>query len=310
MDTLTTERAALRLDRTGLESGRAFSAETFDLGQIVQLTPAAPVAETSAASVDLGDVRLHWLRLRYGALLRPHAAPGVGLLGLIVKRSANVTLAGSSWRPTEIALLRAGSAELCTLGPGEFIWIEVRDGDFQRWLGVDQRLNEGEPAFSACGPTIELLRGLCRSVFGPHMIGAVQERKCESSRRIIGMLRRSIEFAAMRPRAGAARKQFELVQRAEAYSWAHVEEPLTLTQIADGLQCTRRTIAYAFFCCYGLPPMKLFRLQRLNSVRRALATKPAHRSIFDVAAEYGFWHQGHFGNAYRVLFGVTPSQTR
>ena len=50
---------------------------------------------------------------------------------------------------------------------------------------------------------------------------------------------------------------------------------------------------------------------RLNQVRRDLKAVPSDMaSVTSIAYEYGFWHMGHFSDAYRQLFGKTPRQTR
>jgi AraC-like DNA-binding protein len=57
--------------------------------------------------------------------------------------------------------------------------------------------------------------------------------------------------------------------------------------------------------------MAYVRLQRLNEVRRQLASTDRRASrIVDVAGDCGFDHLGHFGVAYKSMFGSTPSETR
>jgi AraC-like DNA-binding protein len=105
-------------------------------------------------------------------------------------------------------------------------------------------------------------------------------------------------------------RRLDLVRRAEEIMWLHVEDALDPASIARELSCSVRKLLYYFKRTYGLGPMGYFKLQRLYAVRDALLHDRSGRTIADVAAEYGFWHMGHFGTAYRRLFGLTPSQTR
>jgi AraC-like DNA-binding protein len=118
------------------------------------------------------------------------------------------------------------------------------------------------------------------------------------------------EFLALIPPESAGRrtveqKHLELVRRVEEAMWASVEEPATLAQICAATKCKMRTLIYAFESVHGLSPMKYFKILRLNWVRRRLAAQ-LHRRVFDVAADYGFWHMGHFSTDYKTMFGATP----
>jgi len=92
--------------------------------------------------------------------------------------------------------------------------------------------------------------------------------------------------------------------------WKNVAEPLTVDRICNALNCRRRTLTYAFKEVLGVGPMAHFKVCRLNAVYFRLHSL-AHRNarIYDLAAEFGFWHQGHFCADYKAMFGETPSQT-
>ena len=100
-----------------------------------------------------------------------------------------------------------------------------------------------------------------------------------------------------------------LARRAEAFVWANVGEPLSLIAIAQAAGCTTRRLQYTFHRIHGVGPSTYFKLRRLEAVRDALLAGCTGKTIMDVAAEFGFWHQGHFGADYRRRFGETPSQT-
>ncbi|HTJ25086.1 MAG TPA: helix-turn-helix domain-containing protein [Candidatus Limnocylindria bacterium] len=90
----------------------------------------------------------------------------------------------------------------------------------------------------------------------------------------------------------------------------HLTEPLTLQQLCRACGWSKRSMIYHFSNTLGITPMAYFKLQRLNAVRRALKhADPRNSRVLDIAADYGFFHMGHFAVDYRQLFGVLPSQT-
>src|ERR1700751_4462951 len=108
-----------------------------------------------------------------------------------------------------------------------------------------------------------------------------------------------------------ATRRWALVLRAEKFMWENVGEPLTLDYICAGVNCNARTLIYAFKEKFGVGPMTYFKVRRLHAVREKLETSIQRDvRIFDIAAEYGFWHEGHFSADYKAMFGMTPSQTR
>lgn len=56
--------------------------------------------------------------------------------------------------------------------------------------------------------------------------------------------------------------------------------------------------------------MAYLKVQRLHGARRALKLHdPKTTSVTAIAQQWGFWNLGHFGQAYKALFGELPSQT-
>jgi AraC-like DNA-binding protein len=282
-------------------------ASPFDLRSMVHLTPAPATLATSLARADWGDVKVHRLDLAHGAHLRITAEADTCLWGLILYRSAAVTLSGSNWKPQEIVMLRGGKFELCANGPGAFVLIEAPERDVPGEI-VDE-MTAREAAFLTCGPSTELLRDCCSSVFWLGADRQSAESTAALRNHLLTILRRTIRFAEIRRPGDACRGRIELVRRAEAFMWEHVDEPLELERIAEAIHCSPRTLVYCFNRCFGCGPMGFFRLQRLNAARHALLVHTTRRRVIDIAVDYGFWHQGHFGTAYRRLFGETPAHT-
>ncbi len=101
-----------------------------------------------------------------------------------------------------------------------------------------------------------------------------------------------------------------LVQEAEAYMLAHIDEIITLEGICKAVKTSKSALSYGFQEIFGLSPMAYLKSVRLNGVRRALkASNPTQATVLGIANRYGFWHMGHFARDYRQMFGESPSET-
>jgi AraC-like DNA-binding protein len=100
-----------------------------------------------------------------------------------------------------------------------------------------------------------------------------------------------------------------MVAAAKEYMWAHIYDDICLQEICRGINCGARTLINYFHSVYGMSPIRYLKILRLNRVREVLRASDRSAAIFDVAADSGFWHMGHFSTQYRSLFGETPSQT-
>lgn len=89
----------------------------------------------------------------------------------------------------------------------------------------------------------------------------------------------------------------------------HLEEPLTVSDVAVACGVSVRTLQAAFKSTYGLGPMQWLREQRLHRVRETLRSIDHEGlSVTDVAMRFGFTHLGEFSKAYRRVFGDTASR--
>jgi AraC family ethanolamine operon transcriptional activator len=105
-------------------------------------------------------------------------------------------------------------------------------------------------------------------------------------------------------------RRVEAVRACEAHMAEHIDDIITLQDLSDATGMRPRSVANAFEAVTGLTPMSYLKAKRLSGVRRALQ-RPERKKlrIIDVAADWGFWHMGHFTAAYRLMYGETPSQT-
>ena len=101
-----------------------------------------------------------------------------------------------------------------------------------------------------------------------------------------------------------------LVKQAEDYMQAHIDQPLTLTDLCDALDTSSRALSYGFQEMFGMSPMAYLKTLRLQTVHRALKTAdPTNTNIIAIANQFGFWSMGHFSRDYKQMFGELPSAT-
>ena len=103
----------------------------------------------------------------------------------------------------------------------------------------------------------------------------------------------------------------QIASRADRFMRDNLEERLNLGAICRAARCGRKTLRAAFKSAYGMNPVSYFRVLRLwEARRRILDSRQLHMRITDIAADCWFTHLGHFGVAYKLLFGETPSESR
>ncbi|MET0030758.1 MAG: helix-turn-helix domain-containing protein [Limnospira maxima] len=91
----------------------------------------------------------------------------------------------------------------------------------------------------------------------------------------------------------------EIVKQAEDYMQAHLDQPLTLTQLCRALYVSKRSLLYGFEEMFGVSPMAYLKIQRLRAVRKALTVAtPETASVTSLACQFGFWSHGHFARDY------------
>jgi AraC family ethanolamine operon transcriptional activator len=101
-----------------------------------------------------------------------------------------------------------------------------------------------------------------------------------------------------------------LVKQANDYMQAHIDQPLTLTDLCQALGTSSRALCYGFQEIFGTSPMSYLKILRLQSVHRALKlANPNKKTVTDVASQFGFYHMGHFAHDYKQMFGELPSVT-
>ena len=100
------------------------------------------------------------------------------------------------------------------------------------------------------------------------------------------------------------------LRRAEDYILAHLTDPMSLADLAEGAGVSARALSKAFSQRYGTGPMGFLKARRLEAAQRELlAADPNRTTVTDIALRFGFIHFGQFSADYRKAFQELPSKT-
>jgi transcriptional regulator GlxA family with amidase domain len=101
-----------------------------------------------------------------------------------------------------------------------------------------------------------------------------------------------------------------IVNLAEDYALAHIENRLYVTDLCVATGVSERTLQYAFQEVMGMSPVAYLTRLRLHRVRKALRMETyGSTTVSDLALKSGFWHFGDFSRAYKDCFGELPSES-
>lgn len=98
------------------------------------------------------------------------------------------------------------------------------------------------------------------------------------------------------------------VQSAIALMQAHLEEPLTLDQVAQHAGVGRRQLERLFAQYAAKTPQRYYLELRLHQAREMLIY--SDQSVIDIALSVGFNSTSHFATWFRRVFGILPSGVR
>lgn len=102
---------------------------------------------------------------------------------------------------------------------------------------------------------------------------------------------------------------YKIVREVRQYLLQNQEDTITVVNLCQRFQISRRTLQYAFQDVMGMSPNAYLRTLRLNGVRRCLRDPNSGvMSVQQAAADWGFWHLSQFARDYQGLFGELPSQ--
>jgi len=99
------------------------------------------------------------------------------------------------------------------------------------------------------------------------------------------------------------------MQRASRYIDAHLDDSLTIGDVAAAAGVAGRTLYKHFHEECGTTPMRYVRDCRFNQVREALLRAGPQDCVTTIAVQWGFCHLGRFSVEYRKRYGEMPSET-
>ena len=106
------------------------------------------------------------------------------------------------------------------------------------------------------------------------------------------------------------RRRWATVMKARELVSRPLNHAMTVDDLCAQLHVTRRTLQNHFQRVVGESPADFLKAVRLNACRRRLREAAAVTlTVQEVAAQWGFFHMGHFSADYKAMFGELPSQT-
>jgi AraC-like DNA-binding protein len=278
-------------------------------GEWLQLTPG--IFECRASRVAQPALRITELHINCGVQLR-HSVEPWRLLILLVRPAIDCQILTNGKKHAD---------GCCLVVSGEELSINILGAASIFWFDIDRRALGGSDRNGSLGPVkCTLPAGAVEWVtLASYAAEALADERAGRNGdgtdggtidNEIGRIARSmLHRARSHVESQADVNREKLVRTALELMWSSIEEPRTLREICTAAKCSVRTLIYVFNATFGMSPMRYFKIQRLNFAHRRLQRADSGARIFDVAADCGFWHLGHFGVDYKAFFGTTPRMT-
>ncbi|WP_216207216.1 helix-turn-helix domain-containing protein [Amycolatopsis aidingensis] len=177
--------------------------------------------------------------------------------------------------------------------------------------GTQIRFRDLRPGSSAAAghllATIDYLRGaLCDR---PQVMS--EPLVASAAARLLGatILSTFPSTALTEPTAGDGRDSHSgTLRRAVAFIDDHADQDISVADIAAAANVTIRALQYAFRRWHNTTPTGYLRLVRLRHAHQELlaADPTAGATVTQIAARWGFFHQGRFAQHHREVYGETP----
>ena len=280
----------------------------------LQLEPG--LLEPSTLAYACGGFTVARHDFNVGFRLQAQLLPGKVLIGLSAAEEPDARWFGKSIGSESLGIT-GGPIELSATGSSTFYAITVDLRSRRPYVGPSyRRLAALASTRASCmgnAPGVSYaLRSQLTQLFNrpsepQKAIEATLWRTVE--RVVLPIVSKALAGEYLAEAAPAVARRVDAVRRCEAYVRDNVGTDITLAELSAVSRLRLRSLINAFQAVTGLSPMAYLKRQRLNEVRRALRRGRAGTRIIDVAANWGFWHMGHFTTDYRVLFGELPSQT-
>ena len=144
------------------------------------------------------------------------------------------------------------------------------------------------------------------------MIHDVENNILCNERSIESRLLKNIKYLSLDKQAEISKKLSKktfTVFTIRNYLIEHIEESITVNDIASHFGISDKTLQTSFKKIFGHTPKKFIKLLKLNLAYRDIIMNLGKKgSIAQIATKYGFTNFGLFSKEYKQMFGVLPSE--
>jgi AraC family transcriptional regulator, ethanolamine operon transcriptional activator len=190
----------------------------------------------------------------------------------------------------------------------------LRVRDLEHSFQCPQRVDVLHVGGTLAGRLFESGKRLVESaVETPELFNTSEERRAAAQAELLDLLLTTLSKAIKvepEKRERTRQLQSDIVNIAERYALANIDERLYVTDLCRATGVSERTLEYAFRAVMGLSPTAYLTRLRLHRVHHALLqAKPGSTTVTEQALNWGFWHFGGFSRAYKDCFDELPSST-
>jgi AraC family carnitine catabolism transcriptional activator len=168
---------------------------------------------------------------------------------------------------------------------------------------TDELYEWGERRMSCAGGTaaIDMMLALIGKAHGLELAATVSEQF------VHGPMRSQSEHQRTQLTARYGVHNKKLVQVIKAME-THLEDLLSAQDLASGMGVTRRQMERLFQSHLGTSPAQFYLVLRLDRARQLL--EQTEMGVMAVGLACGFGASSHFSRAYKLRFGVSPTEDR
>ncbi len=107
---------------------------------------------------------------------------------------------------------------------------------------------------------------------------------------------------------GISEHQAALAKNICSYLTEHMEQRITIAELAEQFGVSAARIRSSFSGVYGVSIHTYMRGQRMREAAKLL--RSTDRTVLDIAGQFGYDNASKFAGAFRAVMGVTPAQYR
>ncbi|AZT83827.1 GlxA family transcriptional regulator [Marinobacter sp. NP-4(2019)] len=201
-----------------------------------------------------------------------------------------------------VSLVQAGLMEhhACALHPDNHAYVRENFPNVK----VSTNAYEIEDHHATCAGPVSALEMMLKLIgellHNPHIVRAVREiLSCDQVAEQVGPMPLNMGDDPTLP---------EALQTLLALMRANIEEPLSLLELSECANISRRQVERLFQNHLDTSPSRYYLELRLVHARRLLMQ--TNRSILNISLASGFVSSSHFSNCFKDYYGITPSEAR